>query len=129
MLLADATTAEFPELSVIHYGKSLTIKDAMFMVAAACNDITVSNIQASWKKLLSHEQSAAQSIPCEDSDVCDMLQTFSNIEGCEDCDEAAIQEWLQVDANDQGYPMLNDKEIVQIIKQAEHDRETTKQIC
>ena len=68
-------------------------------------------------------------IPCEDSDVCDMLQTFSNIEGCEDCDEAAIQEWLQVDANDQGYPMLNDKEIVQIIKQAEHDRETTKQIC
>ena len=48
LLLAD----NGPELTVVEFWKKLNIKDAMFMIAKAWNDIPESTIQTSWNKLL-----------------------------------------------------------------------------
>ena len=50
LLLADLGTSN-PEDTIIEFWKRINIKDAMFMVSAAWNDIPQSTIQASWRKL------------------------------------------------------------------------------
>ena len=53
LLLADTTTsAEDPELTVVELWEKLNIKDVMFMIAKAWDDIPESTIRASWNKLL-----------------------------------------------------------------------------
>ena len=87
----------------------MTIKDAMYMVSDAWNDITDANIRASWKKLLGGDllttstgDSEKQSLE-EENPVREMLQVLGCLEECTDCDEANVEEWLQIDASDPGF--------------------------
>ena len=52
LLLADTSSEDDPELTIIEFWKKLNIKDAMFMIAKAWNDIPEYTIRASWNKLL-----------------------------------------------------------------------------
>ena len=40
--------------------------------------------------------------------------------GCSDCDEADIEEWIQLDYDDQGYRLLNDEQIIVAVTQNEN---------
>ena len=42
-----------------------------------------------------------------------MLQALECLEENTDCDEADVEEWLQMDVSDPGYAILSDDEIVQ----------------
>ena len=44
--------------------------------------------------------------------VQDFLQSLKQVHGCSDCDEADIEEWIQLDYDDQGYRLLNDEQII-----------------
>ena len=44
-----------------------------------------------------------------------MLQALACSEECTDCDEANVEEWLQIDASDTGHAILSDDEIVQSV--------------
>ena len=50
--LADTAAEDDPELSVVSFWKQLNMKDVMFMVAKAWNNVPETPIQASWNKLL-----------------------------------------------------------------------------
>ena len=121
LLLADSTTStDAPELTIIEFWKKLNIKDAMFMVAEAWNDVPESTIQASWKKLLNEETASTESPGSVDSEtIPDFLQVLECIQGCEDCDAADVQKWLEIDASDQGYEILSDEDIVRTVIEAE----------
>ena len=78
LLLADESSGDSSEVSCFDFWKRLTIKDAMYMVSDAWNDITDANIRAwSWKKLLGGDQlttstgDSEKSIP---SHACEMLK-------------------------------------------------------
>ena len=120
-LLADDSTTTHSEVSFLGVWKSLTLKDAMYMVADAWNDITDANIRASWKKLLggdlpatSTDDTQTQSLERE-TPVPEMLQVLECLEKHTDCDETDVEEWLQMDASDPGYTLLSDDEIVQTV--------------
>ena len=49
----------------------------------------------------------------------EMLQALGCLEECTDCDEANVEEWLQIDASDPGYAILSDDEIVQTVTNPE----------
>ena len=51
LLLADDSNTTDSEVSFLGVWKSLILKDAMYTVADAWNDITDANIRASWKTL------------------------------------------------------------------------------
>ncbi len=113
ILLADDPASEDPELGVIEFWKSLNLKDVMFLVANAWDEIPPSSIQASWNKLIS---------PCSDTSVeedtsviPDMLETLGSVPGCSNCDEGDVRNWITMDANDQGYQLLSDDEIIQSV--------------
>jgi len=56
LLFANAGTSNLED-TITDFWKRINIKDAMFMVAAAWNDIPQSAIQASWRKLLKSSNS------------------------------------------------------------------------
>ena len=115
LLLADSTASpeDDPELTVVDLWKKLNIKDVMFMITKAWNDIPQSTIQASWNKLLVN-QDAEGSV--EDPPVVhEILHTLESIHGCGDCDEANVREWIAMDSSDQGYELLDDDEIIRTV--------------
>ena len=115
MLLADTTTSaeDDPELTVVEFWKKLNIKDVMFMIAKAWDDIPESTIRASWNKLLVSQGADGSS---EESPIIpELLHTLESIHGCGDCDEADVREWITMDSSDQGYQLLNDDEIVRAV--------------
>ena len=111
LLLADDSTTAESEVGVIAFWKSLTIKDAMYMVSDAWNYITDANIRASWNKLLGGDMPATSTD--EANPVPEMLQALACLEKNTDYEEADVEEWLQIDASDPGYAILSDDEIVQ----------------
>ena len=114
LLLYDTTTSaeDDPKLTVVEFWKKLNIKDVMFMIAKAWNDIPESTIRASWNKLLVCQGADGSS---EESPIIpELLHTLESIHGCGDCDEADVREWITMDSSDQGYQVLND-EIVRAV--------------
>ena len=49
----------------------------------------------------------------------EMLQALACLEECTDCDEANVEEWLQIDAFDPDYAILSDEKIVQTVTNPE----------
>ena len=103
----------------------MTIKDAMYMVSDAWNEITDANIRATWKKLLGGDllttstgDSEKQSLEVQNP-VREMLQALAGLEECTDSDEPNVEEWLRIGASDSGYATLSDDEIVQTVTKPE----------
>ena len=125
LLLADESSGDLSEVSCFDFWKRLTIKDAIYMVSDAWNDITDANIRASWKKLLGGDQLATSTVDSEKQSleeeipVQEMLQALGCLEECTDCDETNVEEWLQIDASDPGYAILSDDEILQTVTHPE----------
>jgi len=117
LLLADTDNSQDPELGVIEFWKSLNVKDVMFLVAKAWDEISSSSIRASWNKLIG--QDSADLVE-ETPVIPEMLETIECIAGCSNCDESNIQEWISMDKDDQGYQLLSDDQIVQSVVECEN---------
>ena len=57
----------------------------------------------------------------EQADLQEFLQSLRQVHSCSDCDEADIEEWIQLDYDDQGYWLLNDEQIIAAVTQNEND--------
>ena len=108
-------TVQNPKHTVIEFWKKLNIKDAMFLIAAAWNDIPESTLQASWRNPLLSQGTRTENPVEEQPSVPELLKVLESIHGCDDCDEADVREWIGMECNDQGYQVLNDDEIVQTV--------------
>ena len=122
LLLADTSAEDDPELTIVEFWKKLNIKDAMFMIAKAWNDIPESTLRASWNKLLVNED--AEGSVEESAIVPELLHTLKCIDGCGDCDEVDVREWITMDSSDQGYQLLDDDEIVRAVTDADTTGDT-----
>ena len=119
MLLIDN---EDNSTSLMDSVKQIDMKKVVYMSASAWNDITSSTISNSWHQLLRAGSSQDQSTidPHEEQISCDSLavQLDSNLTS-EDIDT-----WLGEDANDPGYQLLTDDEIVQAVTEQASDTES-----
>jgi len=60
--------------------------------------------------------------------VQEFLQYLRQVHGCSDCDEADIEEWIQLGYDDQGYRLLNDEQIMAAVTQNENDNNSMRMI-
>lgn len=100
--------------SIIEFCKRINIKDVVYMSAAAWDDIPTSTITKSWRKLL-HVQIGESTTPSTD-DVEDRVRSDCETLLCQldsNLQDEDINNWLNVDTDDQGYQLLSDEEIVQ----------------
>ena len=52
-----------------------------------------------------------------------MLETLGSVPACSNCDENDVTNWIAIDADDQGYQLLNDDEIIQSVVDSQTDSE------
>ena len=116
---------EDPQTSIVDFIKSLTIKDAVYMSAAAWDSVTQSSIAKCWRKLnLGPEEEApegagdggtdaastASSETTSDPELTELVRQLPHGQACTD---EEIQEWVDCDRDDPGWEMLNDDEIAE----------------
>ena len=120
LLLADSEGGDSPELTVVEFWKKLNIKDVMFMVAKAWNDVPETTIQASWNKLLVTDNSE-QHVEGPPG----VHDTLESIAGCSDCDETNVKVLIEMDSKDQGYQIQDDDEIVRTVTEQNVEEDTS----
>ena len=90
--LLQALVKEDIDISITEKLKKINVKDVIFWVAEAWNNISENCIQKSWKKLwpsLSYEED-----PPVEVDVIEFLELMHEIPGCEEENEIDLHEWL-----------------------------------
>lgn len=124
------------ETNVVQFWKQLTIKDSVYMINEAWDSLPQCTIQRSWRKLAPYFDTetktgeAAESV--DDEGTSEFISLFAEIPGCENCSNDDVNMWLNSDANDPGFQMLSDEEIIaeaqsQINSESETDDEEVTQ--
>ena len=109
--------------SIIQFVKQISMKDVVYMTAAAWEDIPSLTLTKSWNKLLRTESTAEVSVDSGDGsdEVLQLAQQLdSNLE-TED-----VNTWINVDSGDKGYQLLSDEDIVKQVTQT-NDKEDTEE--
>ena len=102
--------------SIIEFCKKINIKDVVYMAAAAWDDVLALTLAKSWRTLMQMGDCTTASSSTDhvedqisDQSDCEMLlhQLDSNLQ------DEDISNWVNGDADDQGYQLLSDEEIIQ----------------
>lgn len=121
LLLDDGT-----EGSVVAFSKALNLKHCCYMIADAWDSLTEDNLRNAWKKLwhLPEEPEVeGETVNLETNDLNEFVDLFSSIPGFTDCDRDDAVDWLNHDANDPGYQIFDDDEIVSSLKNPDEDHD------
>lgn len=99
--------------NLLSFWKNLTVLDAIYYVEDAWRSVKSSTVKKSWKAILAKEENET---PIEDDDSIDLqrniLEDLRNLEGSENVDELAVQQWIDEDSKLESYEVLSDDEIV-----------------
>lgn len=118
-------------ITVKEFWKGYTIKDAIFNVASAWADLTVSNLKNGWNKLWpetvnkSQDNEPVKASQDDETVSADEIVRLCNISALnsEIVTTTEVVEWLECDKLDGGFELLNDDEIVASVIAVEEDDE------
>ena len=119
-LLRKLIMADEEGLSMITFVKGINIKDVVYMIADAWNDVLSSTLCKSWFKLLgSNISKNPQTSDSNASDSADLSESCESIAKQLDSSLTSedIAEWLAADSEDPGYQYATDEEIIQQVLQ------------
>lgn len=114
-MLRRLLLAEDDAESVVEFSKKLNLKDSCYMLADSWDLLTRENLKKAWNKLWPEDSGTQEHNENETAtadNVKDVTELCQSIPGFQDCDETDAVEWLNIDANDQGYEIFNDDDIV-----------------
>ncbi|XP_049800173.1 jerky protein homolog-like [Schistocerca nitens] len=114
--------------SVKQFWRSYSIKDAIFNVASAWSDLSVSNLKNGSNKLWPQPRGEESEEPeCVTADemvnLCNNLQISTNLTSEE------VSEWLECDKVDGGFQILRDDEIVASVSATKEEEGADKDEC
>ncbi|CAH1967063.1 unnamed protein product [Acanthoscelides obtectus] len=125
LLLKDNDDEKEKADSVIAFFKSINLKDCCYMIVEAWNLVSPSTLKKAWNKLLKKyyddlNEPTVDLLPLNERHeetelVTEMLDTLESLKVREDCDEEDVLKWLNSDADDQGFPIVTDEEIIESV--------------
>jgi len=108
-LISDRRTDD--AIGIQEFWKKYTIKDAIFNVASAWADLSVSNLKNGWNKLWP-EIIPRESEETEPVSVEEIVQLCNNGLHSEILSTKEVTDWLENDKQDGGFEILNDEQII-----------------
>ena len=105
------------------------LMDAVYWSNKAWEDVTSVTLKKSWRKLIPSSVAVISESKCDtgNSPYCDEFASLFSDLGCSDDNPSwqNPQEWLNEDADDQGYQLMTDNEIVtQVTGQNDSDTDS-----
>lgn len=125
-MLRRLLLAEDNAESVVQFSKKLNLKDSSYMLADSWDLLTEENLKKAWNKLWPDITETTEDNENETEtieNVEDVTKLCQSIPGFEDCDKTDTAEWLNIDANDQGYETFSDNDIVLSVQMPEEQEE------
>ncbi|XP_049958214.1 jerky protein homolog-like [Schistocerca serialis cubense] len=104
------------------FWRSYSIKDAIFNVAIAWSDLSVSNLKNGWNKLWPQPRGEELEKPvCVTVD--EMVNLCNNLQISKNLTSEEVSEWLECDKVDGGFQILSDDEIVASVSATKEEEE------
>ncbi|XP_046629071.1 jerky protein homolog-like [Neodiprion virginianus] len=108
---------ENTEDSIVQFAKTINLKHCCYMIADAWASLTERNLKNAWNKLWPPSEETQAEIQedisnCEKGGINEFVEIFHAIPGFTECDNDDAENWLKDDANDPGYQILTDDQIV-----------------
>ena len=111
---------------IVDFIKSLTLKDAVYMSAAAWDVVKASTISKCWRKLnlgpeIANEEGSEDDTTQQDGEVAALVH---QLPGSSECSTEKIQEWMECDKEDPGWETLTEQEILEsVVRETNDDKE------
>ena len=107
--------------SIIQFVKQINMKDVVYMTATAWNDLLPLTFTRSWSKLIGAGSTSEQLSSSDEPNDDEVLKLAHQLDPS--VENQDIDDWMDVDCNDEGYQMLSDEDIITCVTQTEQDTE------
>ncbi|GBN62539.1 hypothetical protein AVEN_91118-1 [Araneus ventricosus] len=98
--------------SIVQFWKALPLKDCVYMINEAWESVPELNLKRSWRKLAPYLENVDQSKDSGSVTVTELNGLLKQIPGCGNCEEDDVSSWLDCDADDAGFQLMSDDEII-----------------
>lgn len=119
LLLNDGT-----EQSIVDFSKVMDLKHCCYMVADAWDMLAEANVRNAWKKLWSVAEDREAREKTDQNYLGEFVDLFNNIPGFSGCGIDDVVDWLAIDANDLGYNVSDNGEVVTSLQNLNEDEES-----
>lgn len=119
------------KLNIKDFWKKYTIKDAVYNIAQAWNDLPSQTLQRAWNKLWPQENEDNTDTETHNTDNEEILQLFDALPGGENIEIDDVTAWMDLDKQDAGFQLLSDDDIIQQVldpKDPEEDDESDHEV-
>ncbi|GBM01860.1 hypothetical protein AVEN_218980-1 [Araneus ventricosus] len=107
--------------SIVQFWKALTLKDCFYMVNEAWESVPEHTLKRSWRKLAPYLENVDQSNDSGSVTVTELNVLLNQIPGCGNCEEEDVSSWLDCDADDAGFQLMSDDEIIAQVRKPNSD--------
>ena len=105
--------------SIVEFVKQINMKDIVYMIAGAWEDISSSTLRKSWNKLLSSEESINPSTVSPNEGNDEVVELAKQLDSNLEMDD--ISEWMTIDNDHAGHQLLSDEEIISEVSKTNED--------
>lgn len=120
--------ADVEGLCMVTFVKTINIKDVIYMIADAWENVLSTTLCKSWFKILGSNNTPENDTPESTTPSESQPDSSDQTESCESLMQQLdstltsedIADWLAVDSSDPGYQFSTDEEIIQQVSQCKH---------
>ncbi|GBO24040.1 hypothetical protein AVEN_11101-1 [Araneus ventricosus] len=96
------------------------------MINEAWESVPEHTLKRSWRKLAPYLETVDQSNDSGSVTVTELNVLLKQIPGCRSCEEDDVSSWLECDADDAGFQLLNDDEIIAQVRKPNSDDDNSE---
>ncbi|GBM47298.1 hypothetical protein AVEN_172241-1 [Araneus ventricosus] len=107
--------------SIAQFWKALTLKDCVYMINEAWESVPEHTLKRSWRTVAPYLENVDQSNDSGSVTLTELNGLSKEIPGCGNCEEVDISPWLDCDADDAGFQLMSDDEIIAQVRKPNSD--------
>ncbi|GBO00082.1 Jerky -like [Araneus ventricosus] len=112
--------------SIVQFWKALTLKDCVYMINEAWESVPEPTLKLSWPKPAPYVENVDQSNDCDSVTVTELNGLLKQIPGCGNCEEDDVSSWLDCDADDSGFQLMSDDEMIVQVRKPNSDDDNSE---
>ncbi|GBM31245.1 hypothetical protein AVEN_223443-1 [Araneus ventricosus] len=107
--------------SIFQFWKALTLKDCVYMINEARESVPEYTLKLSWRKLVPYLENVDQTNDSGSITLTELNGLLKQIPGCGIPEEDDVNSWLDCDADDAGFQLMSDDEIIAQVQKPNSD--------
>ncbi|GBO09966.1 Jerky -like [Araneus ventricosus] len=112
--------------SIVQFCKALTLKDCVYMIKETCESVPEHTLKPPLRKLAPYLENVDESNDSGSVTVTELNGLSKKFPGCGNCEGDYISSWLNCDADDVGFQLMRDDEIIAQVRKPNSDDDNSE---